>query len=64
MEQSTWTTFTGLPSLKQVHNFGLDGTLSTGIWAVVQVYLQLLFIRYKDGFVKIFSLLAENLCPL
>lgn len=37
VEQSTWTMFTGMSSLKQVHSYGLDMTFSTGIWAVVQV---------------------------
>lgn len=37
--------FTGLSSLRQVHSYGLDVTFSTGIWAVIQVYLQLLLSR-------------------
>lgn len=64
MEQSTWATFTGLESLKQVHSYGLDVTFSTGVWAVVQVYLQLLLIRDEAGFVQTFPLAVGNPCPL
>lgn len=60
MEQSTWTTFTGLESLKQLHSYGLDVTFSTGVWAVVQVYLQLLLIRDEAGFVQTFPLAVGN----
>lgn len=64
VEQSTWATFTGLESLKHVHSYGLDVTFSRGVWAVVQVYLQLLLISDEAGFVQTFPLVVGNPCPL
>lgn len=48
--------------IPEASTHSLDVTFSTGIWAVVQVYLQLLLNRDKAGFVQ--TLLVGNSYPL